>query len=219
MELLTLFADFVLHIDRHLEALVGDMGPWIYVLLFLIIFCETGLVVTPFLPGDSLLFAIGTLAGAGLLEITWVIPSLIIAAILGDSVNYWIGSRVGPAVFRSDEARFFKRKHLERAHQFYERHGGKAIVLARFIPIVRTFTPFVAGIARMSYPRFLAYNVAGGVAWVIIFVMAGFWFGGMALVKDNLAAVMLAIIILSILPAVIEYLRHRLEARRTLNGS
>lgn len=213
MEVLTSLADFVLHIDRHLAELVVDMGPWIYVVLFLIIFCETGLVVVPFLPGDSLLFAVGTLAGAGLLEVSWIIPSLILAAVLGDSVNYWIGSRVGPAVFRSDESRFLKRSHLERTHRFYERHGGKAIVLARFIPIVRTFAPFVAGMARMSYARFLFYNVAGGVVWVVLFVMAGYWFGALPLVQDNLTLVMLGIIVLSMMPGVVEYLKHRLRAR------
>lgn len=209
MELVTAAVDVLLHLDRHLEALIAAYGAWVYVILFLIIFCETGLVVTPFLPGDSLLFVVGTLAGAGLLDVNWVIPSLIIAAILGDSVNYWIGSRVGPAVFRRDDSLLFKRHHLERTHSFYERHGGKTIILARFIPIIRTFAPFVAGIGRMNYGRFLAWNVTGGVLWVVLFVGAGYWFGDLPVVKQNLTLFIFAIILLSILPGVIEYLRHR----------
>lgn len=209
MELITAAVDILLHLDRHLEALIAGYGVWVYAILFLIVFCETGLVVTPFLPGDSLLFVVGTLAGAGLLEVTWVIASLIVAAVLGDSVNYWVGSRVGPAVFRRDDSRLFKRRYLERTQHFYERHGGKTIILARFIPIIRTFAPFVAGVGRMSYGRFLAYNAAGGVAWVVLFVGAGFWFGDLPVVKENLTFFIFAIIFVSILPGVIEYLRQR----------
>lgn len=209
MEWITVFADILLHLDRHLETLIANYGAWVYGILFLIVFCETGLVVTPFLPGDSLLFVVGTLAGAGLLEIGWVIPGLIVAAILGDSVNYWIGSRVGPAVFRRDDSLLFKRRHLERTHQFYERHGGKTIILARFIPIVRTFAPFVAGVGRMSYGRFLAYNVVGAVLWVVLFAGAGYLFGDLPVVKQNLTFFIFGIIFVSILPGVIEYLRYR----------
>ncbi|MBK8163148.1 MAG: DedA family protein [Gammaproteobacteria bacterium] len=209
MELITAAVDVLLHLDRHLEALIAAYGMWVYVILFLIIFCETGLVVTPFLPGDSLLFVVGTLAGAGLLDVGWIIPSLIIAAILGDSVNYWIGGLAGPAVFRRDDSLLFKRRHLERTHQFYERHGGKTIIIARFVPIVRTFAPFVAGIGRMAYARFLAYNVTGAVAWVTLFVGAGYWFGDLPVVRQNLTLIIFGIIIVSVLPGVFEYLRHR----------
>lgn len=209
MEWITAAADILLHLDRHLEALIAAYGVWVYAILFLIVFCETGLVVTPFLPGDSLLFVVGTLAGAGLLEIGWIIPGLILAAVLGDSVNYWIGGRVGPAVFRRDDSWLFKRRHLERTRLFYERHGGKTVILARFIPIVRTFAPFVAGIGRMAYGRFLAYNVAGAVLWVVLFAGAGYWFGDLPVVKQNLTFFIFAIIFVSILPGVIEYLRHR----------
>ena len=209
MEWITAAVDVLLHLDSHLEALIAAYGPWVYAILFLIVFCETGLVVTPFLPGDSLLFVVGTLAGAGLLDVGWVIPSLMLAAILGDSVNYWIGGRVGPAVFTRDDSWLFKRRHLERTQRFYERHGGKTIVIARFIPIVRTFAPFVAGIGRMAYGRFLAWNAGGGIAWVLLFVGAGYWFGDLPVVKENLTAVIFGIIFVSILPGVIEYLRHR----------
>lgn len=209
MEWLSYLVDFVLHLDRHLTELVQAYGPWVYAILFLIVFCETGLVVTPFLPGDSLLFVAGTLAGAGLLDPQILIVLLIIAAILGDSLNYAIGRKVGPAIFTRESGLFFKRAHLVRTQQFYEKHGGKTIVIARFIPIVRTFAPFVAGIGKMHYPRFLAYNIGGGIAWVILFVAGGYWFGDLPWVKANLSLVILGIIIVSILPGVFEYLRHR----------
>lgn len=208
MELIAGFFDAMLHLDRHLAELVADYGPWVYGILFLIIFCETGLVVTPFLPGDSLLFVAGMLAGAGLLDPAWLIVLLSIAAILGDSTNYAIGHWTGPAVFK-ENARFFKTAHVIRTQRFYERHGGKTIVIARFMPIVRTFAPFVAGIGRMHYPRFLAYNIGGGVFWVSFFVLAGYLFGEVPLVKDNLTLVILGIVVLSVMPGVVEYLRHR----------
>ncbi len=209
MDLLLHFLDMMLHLDRYLTELVTDYGPWVYGILFLIIFCETGLVVTPFLPGDSLLFVAGMLAGAGLLDPTWLMLLLILAAILGDSVNYSIGRWVGPAVFRKEEGRFFKKKHLEHTQRFYERHGGKTIIIARFVPILRTFAPFVAGIGNMVYRRFLAYNVAGAILWVVSLVTAGYFLGDLPVIKDNLTAVIFGIIFLSLLPGLIEYWRHR----------
>jgi membrane-associated protein len=209
MEWIIAAVDALLHLDRHLQVLIAAYGGWVYVLLFLIIFCETGLVVTPFLPGDSLLFVVGALAGAGLLDLGLVMASLSIAAILGNTVNYWIGARVGPAVFQREDSRWFKRRHLERAREFYERHGGKTIIITRFIPIVRTFAPFVAGIARMPYRKFLAYNAAGGLAWVLLFVGAGYWFGDLPVVKENLTLFIFAIIFVSLLPGMFEYLRQR----------
>jgi len=209
MEWLAYFVDFLLHLDRHLSDLVHSYGNWVYVILFLIVFCETGLVVTPFLPGDSLLFVAGTLAGAGLLDPQWLVVVLIIAAVLGDTVNYAIGRKLGPAIFTRESGLFFKREHLARTQHFYERHGGKTIIIARFIPVVRTFAPFVAGIGAMHYGRFLAYNMTGGVLWVTLFVTGGYWFGDLPWVKSNLTLVILGIIVLSIMPGVIEYLRHR----------
>lgn len=209
MDLLLHFLDMMLHLDRYLTELVTDYGPWVYGILFLIIFCETGLVVTPFLPGDSLLFVAGMLAGAGLLDPIWLMLLLILAAILGDSVNYSIGRWVGPAVFRKEEGRFFKKKHLEYTQRFYERHGGKTIIIARFVPIVRTFAPFVAGIGNMVYRRFLAYNVAGAILWVVSLVTAGYFLGDLPVIKDNLTAVIFGIIFISLLPGLIEYWRHR----------
>ncbi len=213
MELLKYLIDFVLHLDKHLVELVQHYGAWTYALLFLIIFCETGLVVTPFLPGDSLLFAIGALAAKGALNIYWVMILLSLAGILGDTVNYWIGQSVGPKVFVSSSSRWLNRSHLERTHEFYEKYGGKTIIIARFIPIIRTFAPFVAGIGRMSYARFLAYNVVGGILWICLFSLAGYWFGNIPVVKNNFTLVIFAIIIISVLPAVFEVLR----AKRSSN--
>jgi membrane-associated protein len=184
----------------------------VYVLLFMIVFAETGLVVTPFLPGDSLLFVAGTLAAAGGMDVWLLITLLTIAAIMGDTVNYWFGSFLGPKVFHREDSRLLNRRHLERTHAFYERHGGKTIVIARFIPIIRTFAPFVAGIGKMPYARFLAYNVVGGILWVVSLTLAGFYFGNLPFVKRNLSLVILGIIIVSIMPGVIEYLRHRRRA-------
>lgn len=209
MELLSQFVDLFLHLDRHLAALVANYGTWVYAILFLIVFCETGLVVMPLLPGDSLLFVAGTLAGAGHLDPVLLGLLLMVAAILGDTVNYAIGRHVGPAVFRNEQARFFKREYLLRTQAFYEKHGGKTIIIARFIPIIRTFAPFVAGVGTMAYRRFLSFNVVGGIAWVVLFVGAGYFFGDLPVVKQNLTLFIFAIIVLSILPGVIEYLRHR----------
>ncbi len=207
--------DFILHIDRHLDTIIQSYGTTTYVLLFAIVFCETGLVVTPFLPGDSLLFAVGAFAARGSLDVWVAIVVLSIAAIGGDTVNYWIGAKVGPKVCHRDDVRFLNRKHLERTHEFYERYGGKTIVIARFVPIVRTFAPFVAGIGKMSYGHFLLYNVTGGLAWVLAFVLGGFYFGNIPVVKRNFTLVIMAIIVLSVMPAVIEYIRHRIKAKET----
>jgi len=209
VEFLATLFDLALHLDRHLQALVGDYGGWVYLILFLIVFCETGLVVTPFLPGDSLLFVAGAVAAAGSMNVHGLVAVLIIAAILGDAVNYAVGHYLGPRVFRSADSRWLNPRHLERAHAFYERYGGKTIIIARFVPIVRTYAPFVAGAARMSYPRFALYNVTGAVLWVTSLGYAGYFFGNIAVIKENLTLVILGIIVLSILPGVVEYLRHR----------
>lgn len=211
MDIVLTFVDFVLHLDRHLADLVHNYGVWVYAILFLIIFCETGLVVMPFLPGDSLLFVTGTLAGAGMLDPGILIVSLTAAAIIGNTVNYWIGRYVGPAVFQRNDSRFFKQAYLQRTESFYEKHGGKTIVITRFMPIIRTFAPFVAGVGRMPHLRFQAYNVAGGLLWVGSLVLAGDFFGDTPFVKNNLTAVIFGIIFLSLLPGIIEVLRHRLR--------
>jgi len=209
MEFLRQFIDFFLHLDKHLNVLIEHFGIWTYLILFLIIFCETGLVVTPILPGDSLLFAVGTFAAMGSLNVVWVLILLTIAAIAGDTVNYWIGSLLGPKIFHKEKVRFLKKEHLNRTHQFYEKYGGKTIVIARFIPIIRTFAPFVAGVGKMTYWRFLLYNVTGGIAWILLFVLGGYFFGNLPIVKRNFTLVIFAIIIISILPAIVEFLRHR----------
>lgn len=209
MELAGQIADILLHLDRHLTWLVANYGVWIYAILFAIVFCETGFVVTPFLPGDSLLFVSGTIAAAGGMSMGMLVGVLIAAAVLGDTANYWIGHWVGPRVFRHDPARWLNHKHLDRAHAFYERHGGKTIVIARFVPIVRTYAPFVAGIGAMSYGRFVAYNIAGAVLWVVSLGYAGYFFGNIAFVKQNLTLVIMGIIVLSLVPLAVEYLRHR----------
>ncbi|MEX2282360.1 MAG: DedA family protein [Gemmatimonadota bacterium] len=202
---------FILHIDEHLSTIIANYGNATYLILILIVFCETGLVITPFLPGDSLLFAAGAFAGRGLLNPMVLFVALSIAAVVGDTVNYWIGRVIGPRVFQR-ETRFIKRKHLEKTQRFYEKHGGKAIVLARFMPIIRTFAPFVAGIGVMDYKKFVFYNVVGGVVWVGLFVFAGYFFGNIPTVENNFELVILVIIFLSILPPVIEYLRSRKAA-------
>jgi len=201
--------DLVIHLDRHLNGVIQDYGVWTYLILFLIIFCETGLVVTPILPGDSLLFAVGTFTATGALDLGLTLVLLSVAAVAGDTVNYAIGYRVGPQVFRKKDSRLFKREYLERTHRFYERYGAKTIVIARFVPIVRTFAPFVAGIGRMSYARFLTYNVVGGVGWILALVLGGYAFGNIPVVRRNFTLVIFAIIALSILPGVIEVLRQR----------
>ncbi|MBA3902075.1 MAG: DedA family protein [Rhodocyclaceae bacterium] len=209
MELLALFWDIVVHLDKHLAALLAQHGAWVYAILFVIVFCETGLVVTPFLPGDSLLFVAGALAATGGMDVTALNVSLIAAAVLGNSVNYSIGRYLGPKVFQWEDSRFFNKKALEAAHAFYERHGGKTIVITRFLPILRTFAPFVAGIAQMSLMRFQAFNIAGAVLWVVSLTLAGFWFGNLPIVKDNLTLVILVIAAVSVMPAVVGYLKHR----------
>jgi membrane-associated protein len=218
MELIKDFIDFILHLDTHLVELVSRYGTFSYAILFAIIFCETGLVVTPFLPGDSLLFAIGALSAKGALNVYTVAFLLMLAAIIGDSTNYWIGYFVGPKVFRSESSRWLNRKHLERTSQFYERYGVKTVVIARFMPIVRTFAPFVAGIGRMYYPRFLFFSVLGSILWIGLFVTAGYLFGNIPVVKRNFTLVILAIIFLSILPALLEVARER-RWRKSAVGS
>ena len=207
MDLLAGFVDLILHLDQHLRELAQNYGAWVYAVLFVIVFLETGVVVTPFLPGDSLLFVAGTLAAAGELNIHGLVGFLIAAAIAGDSLNYAIGRYLGPRVFRFDDSRFFKRAYVERTHAFFERHGGKAIILARFVPIVRTYAPFVAGIGAMRYRRFLMFNVTGAVLWVTLLAYAGFFFGNLPLVRNNLTVVILGIVVLSIMPAVVEFWR------------
>ena len=210
MDLLKGAVDYLLHLDRHLVLLIQTYGGWTYLILFTVVFLETGLVVTPLLPGDSLLFAAGAIAAKGALKVEWLLLLLSLAAILGDTANYWIGRAVGPRVFR-ENVRFLNRRHLERTHRFYERHGGKTIFLARFVPIVRTFAPFVSGVGTMSYGRFWVYNVLGGVTWVGSFLLGGYWFGNLPVVRENFTLVLLAIIVISLLPLVVEVVRSRRE--------
>ncbi len=210
MVLITEFIKIFIHLDKYLITVIQNYGIWTNLILFIIVFCETGLVVTPFLPGDSLLFAAGTIAAGGSLEVRWLLILLTTAAVVGDTANYSIGHYVGPRIFQKENVRYLNKKHLERAHEFYEKYGGKAIILARFIPIIRTFVPFVAGIGQMSYLRFFSYNVIGGIAWVILFVCAGYFFGNIPIVKQNFTLVIYIIIFISILPGIIEFLRsHR----------
>lgn len=201
--------DFILHLDTHLTAIINQYGVFTYLLLFTIIFMETGLVVTPFLPGDSLLFAAGALAAGSSLQIEFLLSILTLAAILGDTVNYWLGFAAGPRVFKRD-SRFLNQENLEKTEKFYEKHGGKTIILARFIPIIRTFAPFVAGIGKMSYPRFLSYNIFGGAVWVVSLVLGGYFFGNLPLIKKNFELVILAVILISLLPLIFGYLKQRL---------
>ena len=208
--------DFLLHLDQYLNVVIQTYGTWTYLFLFLIIFCETGLVVTPFLPGDSLLFAAGTFAALGSLNVIWLFMLLFVAAIIGDTINYWIGHFAGSKVFYKENVRFLNKKYLDHAHRFYEKHGGKAIIFARFIPICRTFAPFVAGIGKMSYWRFISYNIIGGFIWVAIFVFGGYYFGNIPIVKKNFSLAILAIIIISIMPAIIEFFHQR---RRSTSAS
>ncbi len=214
MELIKSFIELFIHLDKYLNVIIQNYGVWTYLLLFLIIFCETGLVVTPLLPGDSLLFAAGTFAALGSLEVGWLFVLLSVAAIAGDTVNYWIGHYVGPKVFSKEGVRFLNKEYLDRAHRFYEKHGGKTIVIARFIPIIRTFAPFVAGIGRMTYGHFIIYNVLGGIAWIAIFLFGGYYFGNLPVVKRNFTMVILAIIFISVLPGVIEFLNQRYRSPR-----
>ena len=203
--------DIFLHLDQHLNEWAGTLGPWLYLVLFLVVFCETGLVATPFLPGDSLLFAVGALASIedSPIHLGLMIFLLIVAAIIGDAVNYAIGRYLGPKVFTSERSWLFRRDHLLRTQEFYVRHGGKTIVLARFVPIVRTFAPFVAGIGKMDYRRFAGWNVSGAIGWVVSLTLAGYFFGQIPVVKNNFETVILAIVALSVMPIVIEWLRTR----------
>jgi len=206
MDLLHRIVDLFLHLDQHMGQLISEYGTWTHLILFLVVFCETGLVVTPFLPGDSLLFAAGTFAALGALDLSLIVVLLIVAAIAGDTLNYWVGSYIGPRAFRGD-IRFLRKEYLDRTHAFYEKHGGKTIILARFIPIIRTFAPFVAGVGAMSYPKFLTYNVVGAVLWVGLFVLGGYFFGNITVVRENFSLVILAIIAISVLPLALEALR------------
>jgi membrane-associated protein len=214
VEILLYAWDLLVHLDQHLAALLQQHGAWIYLILFAIIFCETGLIVTPFLPGDSLLFVAGALAAAGGgFDVHLLALLLVIAAVLGNTVNYSVGYYIGPRVFHWEGSRFFNRKALDRAHAFYEKHGGVTIIITRFVPILRTFAPFVAGIARMSHLSFSVYNVAGALAWVLSLLYAGYWFGNVPVVRQNLSSVILGVIVLSVMPLAFEYLRSRLRAK------
>lgn len=214
MDLLQNFVEIMLHLDKHLLDLCTTYGAWVYAILFIVVFCETGLVVTPFLPGDSLLFAVGSLAAINALDLTTSIVLLILAAILGDTVNYWIGNYVGPKVFHEEKSRFLNKEYLLRTHQFYEKHGGKTIIIARFLPIIRTFAPFVAGIGSMTYKRFFLFNVAGGVLWVLLFVPAGYFFGSVPIVKNNFSLVIIALVLIPGIPSVVEVIRMWLKRRK-----
>jgi len=212
MEIIKFLIDFILHMDVYLNDIITNYGTWTYGILFLIIFLETGLVVTPFLPGDSLLFAAGTFAAMGALNPIYLILLLIVAAIIGDTVNYSIGAYIGPKAFRGD-IKFLKQEHLDRTQKFYEKHGGKTIILARFIPIIRTFAPFVAGIGTMKYSKFVTYNVVGAISWVAIFISLGYYFGNIPFVQKNFELVIFAIIFISFIPPVLEVLKSRRESK------
>ncbi len=209
MELLTAFIDIVLHLDAHLLALTQEYGVWVYAILFLIIFCETGLVVTPFLPGDSLLFVAGALCGMGALELEMLAPLLMLAAFIGDNTNYWIGRLIGLRLLQRSEGRFIKREHIDKTHSFYEKHGGKTILFARFVPIIRTFAPFVAGVGLMRYRLFVMFSALGSLAWIGSLTVAGYYFGNIPLVKNNLTLIVIGIIFITLLPAIREVFRHR----------
>lgn len=215
IDLFKKLVDFILHIDQHLATIISQYGLWTYGLLFLIIFAETGLVVTPFLPGDSLLFAAGAFCAKPETGLNIHLMALLlwVAAFLGDTVNYWIGAWFGPAVFKREDSLLLRKKHLEKAHAFFERYGGRAIILARFVPIVRTFVPFVAGVGRMTYSRFMAYNIVGGFIWIAVFSYAGYFFGAHPFVQRNFKVVIVAIIIISVIPIVIEFIKGWREAR------
>ena len=214
MDIIIYFIDFFIHLDKYLPVIINSFGIWAYVLVFLVVFCETGLVVTPILPGDSLLFALGTFAALGSLNIQALLILLCAAAIAGDTVNYTIGHFIGPKVFHFEDGRFFKKEYLQRTHAFYEKHGGKTIIIARFMPIIRTFAPFVAGIGAMSYSKFILYNIVGGVAWVCFCLLCGYFFGNIPTVKNNYTLVIIAIVIISVLPGFIEYWRQRRKATK-----
>jgi len=218
MDIILYFIDFFIHLDQYLPVIVEGFGVWVYVIVFIVIFCETGLVVTPVLPGDSLLFALGALAALGALHIEALLILLCAAAIAGDSVNYAIGHYIGPKVFSYEDSRFFKKKYLLKTHEFYEKHGGKTIIIARFMPFIRTFAPFVAGVGAMSYSKFIVYNVTGGIAWVCAFLLCGYFFGNIPTVKSNFTVVIIVIVIISVMPGFIAYARQKFIARRKATG-
>jgi len=213
MEMIIKFFDMLLHLDKYIDLLIRDYGMWTYLIFFIIVFCETGLVVTPFLPGDSLLFVAGTFAALGSLNLMWLLVILSAAAILGDTINYWIGNYIGPKVFQMQNSRVFRKEYLDRTHQFYEKYGPITIVIGRFIPIIRTFAPFLAGVGSMTYGKFLVYNVVGGILWIASFTLGGYFFGNLPFVKKNFTLVIVAIIVISVMPTVIEYLRQRRQAK------
>ena len=212
------FISYILHLDKTLPQIIASFGNWTYLILFLVLFAETGLVVTPFLPGDSLLFAVGALAGRGELDMGIIFPLLMVAVFLGDNSNYWIGYHLGPKVFSREDVRFLNRKHLERTHAFFEKYGPKAVIFARFVPIVRTCMPFVAGIGRMPYFRFIQFSLVGCVAWLCVCGLGGYYFGQLEIVKKNFSLVIIGIIVVSLIPPVIEYLRHRREEAQDCAG-
>lgn len=209
MEFLAGVLDIVLHLDAHLLALVQEYGVWVYAILFAIIFAETGLVVAPFLPGDSLLFVIGALCGMGSLELQIAMPLLIAAAFLGDNTNYWIGRLLGLRLLEHASPRFIRHEHLEKTHAFYAKHGGKTVIFARFLPIIRTFAPFVAGIGTMNYRHYVMFSIIGGVSWIGSLILAGYFFGNIPVIKDNLTLMILVIVFVSFIPAILEFIRHR----------
>jgi membrane-associated protein len=209
VELIAYIFNLFVHLDQHLNTVIQFFGGWVYLIIFMVIFCETGLVVTPILPGDSLLFALGSFAALGILKVELLIIVLVIAAVAGDTVNYTIGKFFGPRIFQQKSSRFFKKEYLDKTRAFYDKHGGKTIFLARFIPIIRTFAPFVAGIGSMTYSRFIFYNISGGVSWIVLFIAAGYYFGNIPLVKHNFTLVILAIVFISMLPGIIEFFRQR----------
>ena len=209
MELLAGLLDIVLHLDAHLLALVQEYGVWVYAILFFIIFAETGLVIAPFLPGDSLLFVIGALCGMGSLDLEVALPLLILAAFMGDNTNYWIGRLLGLRLLEHASPRFIRHEHLEKTHAFYAKHGGKTVIFARFLPIIRTFAPFVAGIGTMNYRHYVIFSIIGGVSWIGSLILAGYFFGNIPVIKDNLTLMILVIVVVSFVPAMIEFMRHR----------
>lgn len=216
MEIIKYLIDLFLHLDVHLQQIISQYGTITYILLFIVIFGETGLVITPFLPGDSLLFAAGTFAAKGSFNVHLLFILLAVAAILGDTVNYWIGHYVGPKVFEKEKVRFLKKEYLDRTHKFFEKYGGKTIILARFVPIVRTFAPFVAGIGSMTYPKFITYNIIGGTLWVALFIYGGYFFGNIEIVKNHFSIAIIVIILISLIPGFVEYFKHKIAQKKSL---
>lgn len=215
MDFIFLLIEGILHLDQHLIWLVQNYGIWVYLIVFLIIFCETGLVITPFLPGDSLLFALGALAAIDSLDVKLLFVILVIAAIAGDTVNYWIGNWIGPTVIHKKKIKFLKKEYLEKTQKFYEKYGAKTIILARFLPIIRTFAPFMAGVGSMKYSKFLLFNIVGGFVWITLFLLGGYFFGNIPFVKENFSIVVIVIIIISLTPIIIEYIKHKLNKNKS----